>query len=136
MGRLPGSKNNTPAERLAAKAAALAAKAASRVRGPYNKGPCVHGHRFRSNCKICSACEHGKQKNKCRICNPGKSFVTLCVHGRAKSKCKDCGGGSICEHGKLRYQCAACGGKAMCPCGRRKETCKVCNAGRDLTNDR
>ena len=122
MGRPKGSKNKTPEQRLAEKAIADS----NRTRGNYHKGACVHGQRFRSNCKICSACEHGKQRNKCRECNPDKSFVTMCVHGRAKSKCKDCGGGSICIHGRLRHQCAACGGKAMCPCGIRKETCKVC----------
>ena len=48
--------------------------------------PCEHGVKYRSNCKVCSACPHGKRR----------------------SRCKECGGGSICEHGRRRSQCKEC----------------------------
>ena len=64
-------------------------KGAKRKRAPPTKGPCEHGVKYRSRCKVCSACPHGRQR----------------------SLCKECGGRSICEHGRQRYQCKECGGK-------------------------
>ena len=49
-------------------------------RAPPTKGPCEHGVKYRSNCKVCSACPHG----------------------RRRLECKECGGSSICEHGRER----------------------------------
>ena len=51
-----------------------------RKRAPYTKGPCEHGVKYRSQCKVCRACPHGRQRYKC----------------------KECGGKGICEHGRQR----------------------------------
>ena len=61
-------------------------KGTKRKRAHYTKGPCEHGVKYRSNCKVCSACPHGKWR----------------------SKCKECGGSQICEHGRIRYRCKEC----------------------------
>ena len=66
----------------------LEGKGAKRKRAPPTKGPCEHGVKQRSRCKVCSACPHGRQR----------------------SRCKECGGASICEHGRQRSQCKECGG--------------------------
>ena len=66
-------------------------KGTKRKRAPHTKGPCEHGVKYRSKCKVCSACPHGKQR----------------------SRCKECGGGSICEHGRQ-----ACGGRSRARCKR------------------
>ena len=55
-------------------------KGAKRKRAPRTKGPCEHGVKYRSRCKVCSACPHG----------------------RRRSQCKECGGSGICEHGRRR----------------------------------
>ena len=57
-----------------------------RKRAPPTKGPCEHGVKPRSRCKVCSACPHGRQRRHC----------------------KECGGASICEHGRHRYRCKDC----------------------------
>ena len=57
-----------------------------RKRAPPTKGPCEHGVKYRSRCKVCSACPHGKWRYQC----------------------KECGGSQICEHGRQRSQCKAC----------------------------
>ena len=31
-----------------------------RKRAPRTKGPCEHGVKYRSQCKVCSACPHGR----------------------------------------------------------------------------
>ena len=63
-------------------------KGAKRKRAPTTKGPCEHGVKYRSWCKVCGACPHGRQR----------------------APCKECGGASICEHGRGRTQCKECGG--------------------------
>ena len=40
----------------------LTKKGAKRKRAHYTKGPCEHGVKYRSRCKVCSACPHGKQR--------------------------------------------------------------------------
>ena len=55
-------------------------KGTKRKRAPHTKGPCEHGVKYRSNCKVCSACPHG----------------------RWRAQCKECGGAGICEHGRMR----------------------------------
>ena len=72
----------------------LEGKGAKRKRAPptkYPKGPCEHGIKHRSKCKMCSGCPHGRQR----------------------SKCKECGGSGICEHGRVRSQCKECGGSQI-----------------------
>ena len=53
-------------------------KGVKRKRAPYTKGPCEHGVKYRSQCKVCRACPHGRQRYNC----------------------KECGGKGICEHGR------------------------------------
>ena len=100
-------------------------KGAKRKRAPPTKGPCEHGVKKRSACKVCSGCPHGRQRSKCKECGgPG-----ICEHGRERSKCKECGGASICEHGRQRSQCKECGGPGICEHGRRRSQCKECGGG-------
>ena len=119
----------------------LEGKGAKRKRAPYTKGPCEHGVKFRSKCKVCSGCphgrlhrsqckecggsgicEHGRQRSRCKECGG----VSICEHGRWRSLCKECGGSSICEHGRVRSVCKECGGGGICEHGRRRDRCKEC----------
>jgi hypothetical protein len=97
-------------------------KGTKRKRAPNTKGPCEHGVKYRSNCKVCSACPHGRQRFRCKEC--GGSGI--CEHGRQRPHCKECGGASICEHGCERYRCKECGGSGICEHGRRRSQCKEC----------
>ena len=97
-------------------------KGAKRKRAPPTKGPCEHGVKWRSKCKVCGACPHGRQRRQCKECG-GSS---ICEHSRERSKCKECGGGSICEHGRQRHQCKECGGSQICEHGRVRSQCKEC----------
>ena len=81
-------------------------KGTKRKRAPPTKGPCEHGVKYRSQCKVCSACPHGRERRYCKECGGSQ----ICEHGRQRSKCKECGGASICEHGRHRYSCKECGG--------------------------
>ena len=74
-----------------------------RKRAPWTKGPCEHGVKYRSKCKVCSACPHGKWRHNCKECS-------ACPHGNRRTRCKECGGASICEHGRIRSLCKECGG--------------------------
>ena len=102
----------------------LTTKGTKRKRAPKHRGPCEHGVKQRSKCKVCSACPHGRQRYKCKECG-GKG---ICEHGRVRYHCKECGGGSICEHGRLRYNCKECGGAGICEHGRRRNRCKECTS--------
>ena len=75
-----------------------------RKRAPPTKGPCEHGVKYRSQCKVCSACPHGKWRHYCKECGGG----SICEHGRVRSQCKECGGSQICEHGRVRSKCKEC----------------------------
>ena len=97
-----------------------------RKRAPKTKGPCEHGVKYRSNCKVCSACPHGRRRSQCKEC--GGSGI--CEHGRQRNKCKECGGSSICEHGRERSKCKECGGSQICEHGRRRHGCKECVVSR------
>ena len=66
----------------------LTKKGTKRKRAPPTKGPCEHGVKPRSRCKVCSACPHGKWRRLC----------------------KECGGSAICEHGRQRERERECGG--------------------------
>jgi hypothetical protein len=72
-----------------------------RKRGPPTKGPCEHGVKYRSNCKVCRKCEHGRNRYNCKECGGG----SICEHGCIRSQCKECGGSAICEHGRRRTRC-------------------------------
>ena len=93
-----------------------------RKRAPPTKGPCEHGVKYRSKCKVCGACPHGRERYKCKECGGSQ----ICVHGRECSKCKECGGGSICVHGRRRTRCKECGGGSLCVHGRQRSRCKEC----------
>ena len=100
----------------------LTTKVTKRKRAPPTKGPCEHGVKYRSKCKVCGACPHGRQRRECKECGGS----AICEHGRVRSQCKECGGASICEHGRERCQCKECGGASICEHGRRRSTCKEC----------
>ena len=93
-----------------------------------HRGPCKHGVKYRSNCKVCSACPHGRQRFHCKEC--GGSGI--CEHGRQRSQCKECGGSQICEHGRERSKCKECGGASICEHGRERYQCKECGGASDL----
>ena len=66
--------------------ASLTKKGTKRKRAPPTKGPCEHGLKYRSRCKVCSACSHGRRRSKCKECGG----ASICEHGRERSKCNDC----------------------------------------------
>ena len=97
-------------------------KGTKRKRAPHTKGPCEHGVKYRSNCKVCSACPHGRWRRRVQ-------GVRWCRNLRARSytlSCKECGGSQICEHGRQRSQCKECGGASICEHGRIRSKCKEC----------
>ena len=118
-------------------------KGTKRKRASKTKGPCEHGVKYPSNCKVCSACPHGKKRSRCKecggasICEHGRQRhlckecggASLCEHGRQRSRCKECGGSEICEHGRQRYWCKECGGSQICEHGRQRSLCKECGGG-------
>ena len=86
----------------------LEGKGAKRKRAPktkYPKGPCEHGVKYRSKCKVCSACPHGRKRSRCKECGGSE----ICEHGHQRYYCKNCGGGAYCEHGRERRSCKECG---------------------------
>ena len=97
-------------------------KGTKRKLAPKHFGPCEHGVKPRSWCKVCRACPHGRQCSKCKEC--GGSGI--CEHGRRRSQCKECGGSGICEHGRERHGCKECGGSSICEHGRERSKCKEC----------
>ncbi len=84
-----------------------------RKRAPHTKGPCEHGVKYRSNCKVCSGCPHGRWHRQCKECGGSQ----ICEHGRIRSTCKECGGSQICEHDRVRSVCKECHGSSV-PIGR------------------
>ena len=118
----------------------LTKKGTKRKYAPPTTGPCEHGVKYRSNCKVCSACPHGRQRASVqgvRWCInlrarssahsvQGVRWASICEHGRQRSECKECGGSGICEHGRERSQCKECGGSAICEHGRQRSQCKEC----------
>ena len=57
-------------------------KGVKRKRAPPTKGPCEHGVKYRSNCKVCSACPHGRRRSQVQ----GVRWVGICEHGRMRSR--------------------------------------------------
>jgi hypothetical protein len=103
----------------------LEGKGAKRKRAPRTKGPCEHGVKYRSWCKVCGACPHGRKRSTCKECG-GKG---ICEHGRRRAQCKECGGSAICEHGRVRSYCKECGGASICEHGRPRHEFKECGGG-------
>ena len=79
-------------------------KGTKRKIAPKHHGPCEHGVKPRSKCKVCGACPHGRRRDQCKECGG----ASICEHGRRRTQCKECGGGSICEHGRERSKCKEC----------------------------
>ena len=52
-------------------------KGTKRKRASKTKGPCEHGVKYRSNCKVCSACPHGKRRRYCKECGGAESASTV-----------------------------------------------------------
>ena len=46
----------------------LTKKGTKRKRAPKHYGPCEHGVKYRSKCKVCRACPHGRQRSRCKEC--------------------------------------------------------------------
>ena len=74
----------------------LEGKGAKRKRGPPTKGPCEHGVKPRSKCKVCSACPHGRRRSRCKECGGSGNLrarssahwvqgVRWCINLRARS---------------------------------------------------
>jgi hypothetical protein len=104
----------------------LTTKGTKRKYAPRHYGPCEHGVKYRSKCKVCGACPHGRWRRECKECGGS----AICEHGRVRSQCKECGGASICEHGRVRSQCKECGGSAYCEHGRQRYRCKECGSNK------
>jgi len=100
----------------------LTTKGTKRKYAPRHYGPCEHGVKKRSKCKVCGACPHGRQRRECKECGGS----AICEHGRVRSQCKECGGASICEHGRVRSVCKECGGGGICEHGRVRCRCNKC----------
>ena len=62
-----GSKAEVPEEEL------LTKKGTKRKRAPPTKGPCEHGVKHRSACKVCSGCPHGRRRRACKECRAAKA---------------------------------------------------------------
>jgi hypothetical protein len=63
-------------------------KGTKRKYAPRHHGPCEHGVKQRSKCKVCGACPHGRRRLECKECGWG-------INLRARSirrECKECGG--------------------------------------------
>jgi len=81
-------------------------KGTKRKRAPPTKGPCEHGVKPRSRCKVCSACPHGRQRSNARSAVGHHSVSTVVSALSARSAV----GQAFCEHGRRRSQCKECGG--------------------------
>ena len=101
-------------------------KGTKRKIAPKHHGPCEHGVKYRSSCKVCRACPHGRQRSKCKECGGSQ----ICEHGRQRYRCNDCDGSAICEHGRQRSQCKECGGSSICEHGRQRSECKECHTAK------
>ena len=56
----------------------LTKKGTKRKMAPRTKGPCEHGVKYRSNCKVCSACPHGRWRKQCKECGgAGLSLIHI-----------------------------------------------------------
>ena len=64
----------------------LTKRGTKRKRAPPTKGPCEHGVKWRSQCKVCRGCPHGKRRSQCKECGG----ASICEHGRQRSTCKEC----------------------------------------------
>jgi len=98
----------------------LTKKGTKRKRAPKHHGPCEHGVKHRSKCKVCGACPHGRRRHQCKECGGSQ----ICEHGRRRCQCKECGGSAICEHGRRRSVCKECGGWINL----RARSCALCSA--------
>ena len=127
-------------------------KGTKRKRAPHTKGPCEHGVKPRSKCKVCGACPHGRRRSQCKECG-GSQYASTVVGAlsarsavghnmRARSSALSVQGVrwvTICEHGRERSQCKECGGCTICEHGRERSTARsavgqaICEHGRRRT---
>jgi len=49
----------------------LTKKGTKRKRAPMHIGPCEHGVKHWSKCKVCGACPHGRRRSICKECGGG-----------------------------------------------------------------
>ena len=82
-------------------------KGTKRKRAPPTKGPCEHGVKTRSKCKVCSRLSARSSAPSVQGVRWGMQSASTVV---VRSHCKECGGASICEHGRQRHRCKECGG--------------------------
>ena len=72
-------------------------KGTKRKRAPPTKGPCEHGVKPRSKCKVCGACPHGRQRSRVQGVRWG-------INLRARSSALYVQGvrwvHQVCEHGR------------------------------------
>ena len=54
-------------------------KGTKRKSAPRTKGPCEHGVKYRSNCKVCSACPHGRRRSQCKESAVGHKYASTVV---------------------------------------------------------
>ena len=113
-------------------------KGAKRKRAPRTKGPCEHGVKYRSKCKVCSACPHGRRRSQCKECGGcwnlrARSSALICARSAVghqsastvvSALVQGVRWGSICEHGRERSKCKECGGASICEHGRMRSKCK------------
>ena len=97
-------------------------------REPLHKGPCEHGVKQRSKCKVCSACPHGRRRYRVqgvrwginlRARSSALSSARSAVGQESAStvvsaiSARSAVGQAICEHGRLRSKCKECGGACI-----------------------
>ena len=66
----------------------LTTKGTKRKIAPRHYGPCEHGVKYRSRCKVCSACPHGRRRLSARSAVGQQSASTVV----SALRCKECGG--------------------------------------------
>ena len=97
-------------------------KRTKRKRAPPTKGPCEHGVKYRSNCKVCSACPRPSALHARSAAGVHQSASTVVSAGSAESAVvyqsastivgalSARGWGLNLEHGRIRSACKECGG--------------------------
>ena len=63
----------------------LTKKGTKRKRAPRTKGPCEHGVKYRSKCKVCSKCAHGRTRYACKECGGAQYASTVVSDVDARS---------------------------------------------------
>ena len=116
-------------------------KGTKRKIAPRTKGPCEHGVKYRSNCKVCGACPHGRQRSVPGSAAGLESASTVvsaiiarsaAVHQSASTVVSALGARSAVGLKSAsstvmeRSKCKECGGASICEHGRERSKCKEC----------